>query len=102
VLLADRQTAGGYPKVATIISAMLPRFVQTRAGLRVRFAAIGYLEEAVQAARTAASDMAAAIASIRALREELDGERAAPVPKPRRRRQRRTGLKGPPKALTGS
>lgn len=45
VLLADRQTTGGYPKIATIASADLPRLAQRRPGDRVRFAAIS-VEEA--------------------------------------------------------
>jgi biotin-dependent carboxylase-like uncharacterized protein len=40
VLMMDCQTIGGYPKLATIISADLPRFAQMRAGSQVRFAAI--------------------------------------------------------------
>ena len=37
VLLADGQTVGGYPKVATVISADLPRLAHLRPGTRVRF-----------------------------------------------------------------
>ncbi|SFJ19154.1 biotin-dependent carboxyltransferase family protein [Bradyrhizobium sp. cf659] len=40
ILLADRQTTGGYPKIATVISADLPRLAQLRPGERVRFEAI--------------------------------------------------------------
>jgi 5-oxoprolinase (ATP-hydrolysing) subunit C len=40
VLLMDCQTIGGYPKLATIITADLPRFVQTRPGRTVTFEAI--------------------------------------------------------------
>jgi 5-oxoprolinase (ATP-hydrolysing) subunit C len=69
VLLADRQTTGGYPKVATIITADLPRFVQMRAGSTVRFAAIG-IGEAVAVARATASDLAVAMASIQSLPED--------------------------------
>ena len=53
-LLADRGTTGGYPKVATIITADLPRFSQTQAGGRVRFAAIGIEEAQDEAIRFAA------------------------------------------------
>ena len=38
ILLADRQTTGGYPKIATVISWDLPRLVQSRPGTRLRFA----------------------------------------------------------------
>ncbi|MCB5174062.1 5-oxoprolinase subunit C family protein [Microvirga lenta] len=50
VLMRDRQTAGGYPKIATIISADLDRFAQLRPGTSVRFKAVER-EEAVTAAR---------------------------------------------------
>ena len=40
VLLADCQTVGGYPKIATVISADLPRLAQLRPGERVRFQAV--------------------------------------------------------------
>jgi biotin-dependent carboxylase-like uncharacterized protein len=50
VLLADRQTTGGYPKIATVISADLPALGQMRPGDRVRFEAVT-LDEAVAARR---------------------------------------------------
>ncbi|GJE58212.1 5-oxoprolinase subunit C family protein [Methylobacterium trifolii] len=50
VLMADRQTTGGYPKIATVISADLRRIAQRRPGETVRFRAIG-LDEAVAVAR---------------------------------------------------
>jgi allophanate hydrolase subunit 2 len=40
VLLMDCQTIGGFPKLATIVTADLPRFVQCRPGSLVSFAAI--------------------------------------------------------------
>ena len=40
VLLRDAQTTGGYPKVATIITADLGRFAQLRPLSRTRFAAV--------------------------------------------------------------
>lgn len=40
VLLADGQTVGGYPKIATVITADLPRLAHLRPGTRVRFAAV--------------------------------------------------------------
>lgn len=39
LLMADRQTAGGYPKIATVIAADLPRAGQLAPGDVVRFAA---------------------------------------------------------------
>lgn len=44
VLLADRQTTGGYPKIATVISADLCRLVQRRPGDRIRFIAVDTAE----------------------------------------------------------
>lgn len=40
VLLADSQTVGGYPKIATVISADLPRMAHLKAGTRLRFQAV--------------------------------------------------------------
>ena len=48
VLLADGQTVGGYPKIATVISADLPRLAHLRPGTRVRFEAVN-LEQARRA-----------------------------------------------------
>ena len=51
ILMADRQSTGGYPKIATVISADLPAVAQCPPGARLRFAPVG-IEEA-QAARRA-------------------------------------------------
>jgi biotin-dependent carboxylase-like uncharacterized protein len=40
VLMADRQTTGGYPKIATVSSVDLPRLAQMPRGAALRFAAI--------------------------------------------------------------
>jgi len=40
ILLADCQTVGGYPKIATVITADAPRLGQFRPGQKVRFAAV--------------------------------------------------------------
>lgn len=40
VLLMDCQTIGGFPKLATIVAADLPRFAQCRPGGTVKFAAV--------------------------------------------------------------
>ena len=37
VMMADRQTTGGYPKIGCVIGADLPRLAQCKAGDRVRF-----------------------------------------------------------------
>jgi len=41
VLLADAQTAGGYPKIATVISADLARVAASPPGSTIRFTAVG-------------------------------------------------------------
>jgi len=50
VLLADRQTTGGYTKIATVISLDIPKLVQLRPGEAVRFRAVT-VGEAEAAAR---------------------------------------------------
>ena len=44
VLLADRQTTGGYTRIATVTSASLPLLVQTPVGGRVRFHPVSVAE----------------------------------------------------------
>jgi len=48
VLMADRQSTGGYPKIGTVISADIGRLAQTPAGGIVRFRAVSF-EEALRA-----------------------------------------------------
>ena len=74
VLLADRQTTVGYPKIATIISADLPRFVQQRPGSEVRFAVVSRAE-AIAAAREQAAMLAAVAEGLRPAGGGLDAER---------------------------
>jgi biotin-dependent carboxylase-like uncharacterized protein len=50
VMMADRQTTGGYPKLATVVSADLRLVSQRRSGEALRFAAVG-IEEAQAIAR---------------------------------------------------
>jgi biotin-dependent carboxylase-like uncharacterized protein len=54
VLLADRQTTGGYPKIATVISADLPALGRLMPGAEVAFEAVD-----VAAAEAAAGELAA-------------------------------------------
>lgn len=42
VLMAESQTTGGYPKIATVISADLPRLAQMPNGTRFRFSIISW------------------------------------------------------------
>jgi biotin-dependent carboxylase-like uncharacterized protein len=44
VLMRDRGTSGGYPKIATLITADLGRFAQTPAGIGFRFKAVSIAE----------------------------------------------------------
>jgi antagonist of KipI len=41
VLMADRQTTGGYAMIATVVSADLPAMAQARPGAKVSFRPIG-------------------------------------------------------------
>jgi biotin-dependent carboxylase-like uncharacterized protein len=50
VLMPDRGTSGGYPKIATVISADVGRLAQTSAGTAFRFTAVS-MEEAQDEAR---------------------------------------------------
>jgi len=49
VLMPDRGTSGGYPKIATVISADLGRFAQIPAGRGFRFKAISMAEAQAEA-----------------------------------------------------
>ncbi len=42
VLMAERQTTGGYPKIATVASVDLPRLAQAATGTVVRFRTISH------------------------------------------------------------
>ncbi len=75
VLLADRQTTGGYPKIATVISADLGRLAQSRPGAVLRFAAVTRAQ-AVSARRAQAADLVAFQANVRAVGSaDLDSAR---------------------------
>jgi biotin-dependent carboxylase-like uncharacterized protein len=58
VLLADRQTTGGYPKIATIIAADLPAVGRLVPGAKVAFTAVS-VADAEAAHRRLATDLAA-------------------------------------------
>jgi antagonist of KipI len=57
VLLVDRQSTGGYTKIATVCSFDIPRVGQAKPGQRVRFSAVD-VAEAQQLSRAAAVDIA--------------------------------------------
>ncbi|WP_323765346.1 biotin-dependent carboxyltransferase family protein [Marinovum sp.] len=63
VLLADHQTTGGYPKIATVIADDIARLSQLRAGDRIRFAPVSPVD-AVQIARQTARARAAYLQAI--------------------------------------
>lgn len=56
ILMADRQPTGGYPKIATVIRADLPKLAQMRAGARLQFATTDV--------QTASAALAGAVSSI--------------------------------------
>ncbi|MFD2183015.1 biotin-dependent carboxyltransferase family protein [Rhodoplanes azumiensis] len=58
VLLADRQTTGGYPKIATAISADLPGLGRLTPGATIRFERVD-LDAAVAARRALVAEIAA-------------------------------------------
>lgn len=68
VLMADRQTTGGYPKIATVISADLRVLAQRRPGDAVRFVEVG-VEEARSLALARHSLAASLPGRIRAVRK---------------------------------
>ena len=75
VLLADHQTTAGYPRIATVISADLPRVAQARAGTPLRFAAVT-AAQAIAIARQSAQARAAwltIVGDTRSLLERLLG-----------------------------
>ena len=63
ILLADRHTTGGYPKIATVISADLGRLAQVRPGETIRFEAVT-VEAAQSLARGARRTLAARLAAL--------------------------------------
>ncbi|MBS7743268.1 MAG: biotin-dependent carboxyltransferase [Chelatococcus sp.] len=74
VLMRDRQTTGGYPKIATVISADLDRLAQSMPGTELTFRAIGQ-DEAVRLARQHRAAIAALGDRLKPARPELDSRR---------------------------
>ncbi len=71
LLLADHQTTGGYPKIATMLAADADRIAQLRPGAAIRFIALTQME-AVAAARHEHAEAAAYLARLVGNRETLD------------------------------
>jgi biotin-dependent carboxylase-like uncharacterized protein len=67
VLLADRQTVGGYPKIATVASVDLPRLGRLLPGQTVRFAPVS-VEEAEALRRDQEARIARTIADLKPAR----------------------------------
>jgi biotin-dependent carboxylase-like uncharacterized protein len=73
VLMADRQSTGGYPKIATIIGPDLARLAQARPGTTFKFEAVS-IGEAVAARREQAGLLARGIVVEPLLRTHLSSE----------------------------
>ena len=71
VLLADHQTTGGYPKIATVISSDIDRLVQFRSGQTLRFKAMTS-QQATDEARHYATQKARYLAQISVARGSLE------------------------------
>lgn len=71
ILLADCQTVGGYPKIATVIGADLPRLGRALPGQTLRFVEVS-IDQALAARRQAANDLAACIAGMVPSGAQLD------------------------------
>ena len=63
ILLADCQTVGGYPKIATLIAADMPRLGHALPGQKLRFVEVS-LAQALAARRQAVSALAECVASM--------------------------------------
>jgi biotin-dependent carboxylase-like uncharacterized protein len=68
VLMVDNQTTGGYPKIATVISADVPLVARRRPGRAIRFAAVA-VEEAESLRRAQEALLEAEIRAIREIHE---------------------------------
>jgi allophanate hydrolase len=71
VLLADHQTTGGYPKIATVISADLPRLGRCRPGDPLRFASVE-LEAAEEICREAEREFAKLVGALEPEPSEIE------------------------------
>jgi biotin-dependent carboxylase-like uncharacterized protein len=73
VLMADRQSTGGYPKIATVIGPDLGRLAQARAGTQFRFEVVS-VEDAVAARREEAAKVGRGIAVQALVRTQFSSE----------------------------
>lgn len=76
LLLADHQTTGGYPKIATVISADIPVVGRRKPGDAIRFTAVD-VAEAERLRREAEADFQALVARLAPVRSagDLDASR---------------------------
>jgi antagonist of KipI len=67
VLMADRQTSGGYPKIATVASVDLPILAQKKPGDEVRFTLVDveHAQQLDRAKAAALDELSVSLASIR-------------------------------------
>ena len=84
VLLADRGTTGGYPKIGAIITADLGRFAQIEVGGTLRFRKVGIEEAQAEAVRfatliTGLADRVVPVRSIPTIEELLSSNLAGGV-----------------------
>ncbi len=73
ILLADRQTTGGYPKIAVVISADLPALGRLAPGAKIRFESVTQ-EEASRARRDAQNDFKRMVRAIGPIGARLPSE----------------------------
>ena len=73
VLMADRQSTGGYPKVATVIGPDLGRLAQAQGGTTLSFEAVT-IAEAVAARRAEADVLRAAVPSEPVIRTDFPSD----------------------------
>jgi biotin-dependent carboxylase-like uncharacterized protein len=73
VLMADRQSTGGYPKIATVIGPDIGKLAQARPGTTFRFEAVS-IEQAVAARREEATLLARGIVVEPLVRTHLTSE----------------------------
>ncbi len=71
VLLADHQTTGGYPKIATVVSADLPRLGRYRPGDPLRFVSVE-LEAAEEMCREAEREFAKLVGALEPVPSEIE------------------------------
>ena len=77
VLMAERQTSGGYPKIATVASVDLPRLAQVTSGRAIRFCRVSQeqAEDLLIAERQALRNILANL-----LAKPADGNRPGEIP----------------------